>query len=391
MTNTSSANLAKRVLLAILIGSTVALSALRYFVVPEETNFEASATLGTEAKPVFGSANGYSIHCSGSRDAENCLAGQKSRGAKQAVLWLGNSQVHEVNQWQPGETNAAPMLFDSLGRHGLDLLTFSPPNASLQEHYVMFEHLRQLMPLKVLILPVVFDDMREEGIRADLADFAKEPATVRMLSQTAIGKRLIAAAHRGAKSELLSIVDDTAGMAGTMQERVEKSLNEWLNEHSQIWQLRPGIRGWIFIGLYRLRNFVFGINPSSTRKVIPGRYRSNLAALEAILDRSRRERIRVVMYVVPLRGGVKIPYDISEYASFKSEIETLARQYDVNFKNLEQLVPDDFWGTKASTSLSDEKELDFMHFRFPGHKLLAQALQELVLQSLTKSEVGSQP
>ena len=237
----------------------------------------------------------------------------------------------------------------------------------------------------------VFDDMREEGIRDDVADFAKEPATARLLSQTAIGKRLVVAAHRGAKSELLSIGDDNAGMAGTMQERVEKIINGWLNEHSRMWQLRPGIRGSIFIGLYRLRNFVFGINPSSTRKVIPGRYRSNLDALKAILDRSRTEGIRVVMYVVPLRGGVKIPYDLSEYASFKSEIETLARQYDVRFKNLEQLVPDDFWGTKASTSLSDEKELDFMHFRFSGHKLLAQALHELVLQALTKTEAGNQP
>jgi hypothetical protein len=138
-------------LLALLIGSAVALIALNSSFVPDETNFEASATLGTATTPVFASANGFPIHCYGSSDIENCLEGQKSRGATQAALWLGNSQVHEVNQWQPGETNAPPLLFDSLDRHGLDLLSFSLGNASSQEHYVMFEHMRQRMPLEVVL------------------------------------------------------------------------------------------------------------------------------------------------------------------------------------------------------------------------------------------------
>jgi hypothetical protein len=381
----------KRTLAALLIGSAAALTALSFYFVPEETNFEASATLGTESTPIFGSANGFPIHCSGSRDAEGCLAGQKLRGAKQAALWLGNSQVHEVNQWQPGETNASPLLFDSLGRHGLDLLTFSLGNASLKEHYVMFEHLRQRMPLKVLILPVVFDDTREDGLRPDVADFVRDPATAQALSETVIGKRLVATAQSGAKRELVSTADDTGAITGTLQEQAEKSLDGWLRECSRLWQLRPEIRGWLFIGLYRMRNFVFGITPGSTRKVIPGRYRDNLAALQAILDRSRREHIRVVMYIVPLRGGVKIPYDPAEYTAFKSEMETLAQQYSASFKNLEQLIPDDFWGTKASTSLSEEQELDFMHFRYSGHSLLAQALHALVVQALAKRQAKSLP
>ena len=152
----------------------------------------------------------------GGGDAESCLAGQRSRGATQAALWLGNSQIHEVNQWKPGETTASPLLFDSLRQHGLDLLTFSFGNASLQEHYVMFEHLRQRMPLKVLILPVVFDDMREEGLRHDVAEFTKDPATAKALSETVIGRRLVASAQSRAKAGLLSTADDTSGLTGTL-------------------------------------------------------------------------------------------------------------------------------------------------------------------------------
>lgn len=387
VTNKQETIRAKHTLVALLLGGVIAFAVLSLSFVPDETNFEASATLGTESTSIFGSLGGFPIHCSGSRDADNCLAGQKSRKAKQAVLWLGNSQVHEVNQWQPGETNGSPLLFESLGRRDLDLLTFSLGNASLQEHYVMFEYLRQRMPLKVLILPVVFDDMREEGLRSDVADFVKDSATALLLSETAIGRRLVASVQTGPKAEIASTADGTEGIADTLQDRAEKGLTGWLGAHCRLWQLRPEIRGWLFIGLYRLRNFVFGINPSTTRKVIPGRYRDNLSALNAILDRARKSHIRVVMYIAPLRGGVKIPYDPVEYAAFKSEMETLARQSGVIFKDLEKLVPDDYWGTKASTNLGEELELDFMHFRYPGHGLIAKALDELVNKAMANKKV----
>jgi len=80
----------------------------------------------------------------------------------------------------------------------------------------MFEHLRQRMPLKVLILPVVFDDMREEGLRHDVAEFTKDPATAKALSETVIGRRLVASAQSRAKAGLLSTADDTSGLTGTL-------------------------------------------------------------------------------------------------------------------------------------------------------------------------------
>ena len=56
-----------RAVAALLIGSVVALIALNSFFAPDETNFEAAATLGTGTTTVFGSANGFPIHCSGGR------------------------------------------------------------------------------------------------------------------------------------------------------------------------------------------------------------------------------------------------------------------------------------------------------------------------------------
>lgn len=380
----------KITLTALIIGGVLALTILNWSFVPDATNFEASATLGTETTPAFGRKDELPIHCGGSADAESCLAGQRLRKATQAALWLGNSQVHEVNQWHPGETSASPLLFESLRSHGLDLLTFSLGNASLQEHYVMFEYMLQRMPIKLLILPVVFDDTREEGLRPDVADFAKDEAVALSLSKTAIGRRLASSARSGAKTEM-TLTEDVVGLTGDLQGRVEKNLNIWLGDHSRLWQLRPEIRGWLFIGLYRLRNYVFGINPETVRKIIPGRYRDNIAALNAILDESRRRDIRVLVYVVPLRGGVKIPYEVKEYAAFKSEVELLAGNYGASFKNLEFLVPDDLWGTKASTGLTQGEELDFMHFRYGGHKLLAQQIYQSVLEVTGKRNIKGRP
>ena len=367
-----------------MVGAGIALSLLNIFFTPEKTNFEAASTLGAATTDTFGKVDNFLIHCVGSRDSERCLDGQRQRNPTSAALWLGNSQVHAVNQLQPGETNASPLLFRRLERKGLDLLTFSLPNANLQEHYVLFEYLRLRMPLKVLILPVCFDDMREEGLRSpDVTDFLQDVGTMHSLTETPIGRRLLKSSSSGKANEVGETKNDSQGLAGTIQDRVENSLNAWMGEHSRLWQLRPEIRGWLFYSvLYPFRNTVLGITPSTTRRLIPGRYRDNFAAIEAILLRAKSEDIRVAVYVVPLRGGVKIPYDASEYAVFKSELERLVLLHGATFENLEKLVPDESWGTKGATSLNSAEEIDFMHFAYQCHQLLAEAIDRLVVESL---------
>jgi hypothetical protein len=369
-------------LVALLIGVALAFTVLNSLFAPGKTNFEASATMGTQAKPVFSSVNGFPIHCSGGLDIDKCLTGLRSRGAIQSALWLGNSQVHEVNNWKSGEVSAPALLFEKLRKNDLDLLTFSFGNANLQEHYVLFEYLRSRMPLKLLILPVVFDDTREEGLRSDIANLVSDAQTARSLSKTEIGKRLVTSIQTGANRDIVSTDNNVAGNTDTLQQRSETKLNGWLEENSRLWQSRPEIRGWLLIELYKWRNYVFGITPATTRKVIPGRYRENLSAFEAILESANKEGIRVVVYVAPLRGGVKIPYDPSEYLAFKAEVAKLANRYGAVFENLEKIVPNDFWGTKASTSISQEQELDFMHFRFSGHEVLANNLRKLAIKAL---------
>ena len=51
------------------------------------------------------------------------------------------------------------------------------------------------------------------------------------------------------------------------------------------------LRGDLFNELYQIRNYIFQINPSSTRNMIPGHYLKNFQALEDLLSISNSKSI----------------------------------------------------------------------------------------------------
>ncbi|MGH8105907.1 MAG: hypothetical protein ACREO2_06295, partial [Arenimonas sp.] len=318
------------------------------------------------------SVDGSRIHCSDARDADLCLSGYRRRESTHAAVWLGNSQVHAVNQLKPDETNAPPIVFQALRRRGLDLLTFSQPNANLQEHAVLFAYLCAKLPVSVLVLPLVFDDVREGGLRHEIAAFLDDDATVVALSKYSSGQRMLVTAKASTEKS------DTAGVRETVQERSEQRLTGLLEEHSKFWQARPELRGQLFQGLYLARNAVLGIKPSTKRRRIPGRYQDNLEALRLILDLAREKSIQVILYIAPIRSDVPLPYVESEYLDFKQTVQVLADDFKAHYQNYESLVPAIYWGQKGSTTIGGGLETDYMHFQAPGHKLLAEALIKTV-------------
>ena len=53
---------------------------------------------------------------------------------------------------------------------------------------------------------------------------------------------------------------------------------------------------------------------------------------------------------------------------------------------MENLVPEAAWGTKGSTSLAGDEEVDYMHFSYAGHQLLAEALHRLTVKAIAKGK-----
>jgi lysophospholipase L1-like esterase len=100
-----------------------------------------------------------------------------------------------------------------------------------------------------------------------------------------------------------------------------------------------------------------------------------------MMEVAKKKGVQVVAYIAPIRNDVALPYVPEEYAKFKVDVQSMAAEYpNVTFANLEGVVPPAYWGEKNSTNLSNQLELDFMHFNTKGHVVLARELYKLIIK-----------
>ena len=357
----------------LVVGAAIAWGAMYSLFAGRHTRFDELA-LGEETVTRLSFFEGQKIHCIGlGNDDEKCNQGAESREMPNGVaLWLGNSQLHAINQAEPSDRTAAYLAHDALVSEGVDLVANSLPNASLQEHYLVAESIRTRLPLRAVIVPAVFDDTREAGIREPVQPIFSDEAALAHVRETQTGRRLIAEFEASRTT-----VDGNADMAAldeTVQERSETFLNGWMDEHSSVWAARAEARGQIFNNLYLVRNAAFRINAQTVRPIIASRYGDNLQALRDIASLHARANIRVIIYIAPLRTDVTPPYIAEEYARFQSDVEQLCGETGAEFHNFGDIVPGEYWGVKASTTIGGAPEYDFMHFQEGGHRRLADAV-----------------
>ena len=96
------------------------------------------------------------------------------RGKKDIIFLIGNSQYHAINQLKQGDVNLSEILFDYFDDLNYDFLTFSSANMNLQEQFLMMDYFFDLLPIKILVLPVFLDDTREDGIRFYVKKFLED-------------------------------------------------------------------------------------------------------------------------------------------------------------------------------------------------------------------------
>lgn len=329
--------------------------------------------LGEDNKNFLGIENKNIIHCSDLRDLKDCSDSYKNIGDKMpVVLWLGNSQLHAINQPKDDDEVAPLHLHRKLKKFSMFTLAFSQPNANLQEHFLLYAHLLDKFPIQTLILPIVFDDMREDDLRPSIYNILDDEKTLEIINSTFTGKKLIYLK----KKEKKDVVSNYKNFKDNSyyNNYFEKKINYQLGSFWSVWDNRDSLRGKFFSSLYKIRNTVFNINEKTTRKIIRGPYVKNLKALKDILDLSIEKKIKVLVYIPPLRNDIKIPYDVNEYSNFKVEVKSITDNYKFKFISFENIIQKEFWGFKNSTNLKKKKEIDFMHFKGEGHKLLSEAL-----------------
>jgi hypothetical protein len=359
----------------LVLGAIIAFSGLYVARTWLNVKLEAAA-LGTETQFAFGSATTGRSLCQNPDDHNLCLNSFEAAGSPQSILWLGNSQLSAINRIKEGDRAAPVLLHDVLAQRGEFLVSYAQPNANLYEHALAFGVLLRIYKPRLLILPVFLDDIREQGIREDIAKFTELPAYKEFERE----------------SELIPLIRQVLRPAGpqrdmarrdedeTLQQRFETAFTQILSEHWPLWKSREMLSGILASILHACRNRLLGIDAQTKRSVNAAVYNEKMIILDALLAEANKHGIDVILYVPPFRTDIPGPYIDTEYSTLKLDMELMAVKHGVHFANLESIVPGPEWGTVVDPVLG-WSQYDFMHFTGRGHIRHADALNKLLISA----------
>ena len=273
------------------------------------------------------------------------------------ILFLGNSQTGAINNFKKNDEDYISIINKNknIQNGSVNIKSIWLPNGNLGEFNKIINQLDLCkLELDLVVLPIFLDDMRENFIREEIKMYSSKICKIDNADKKAEDKKI-----------------------GNLY-----YLNEKIKENFLIMGNIEKLNQSLKISLYKLRNFTFNIKPDSVRKIKESNYKSNLKALEELLEKRGNKKLKTLIYIPPLlnaNGNGKIPYLISQYNIFKSNILNMCkREYCIYF-NFEKTIPNKYWGTKNSTSLSRKSEIDFMHFSGEGHKILANRFINLLI------------
>lgn len=359
----------------ILLGLMLGLG-LGYYIASTAPDFETLA-LGAATKSVYGRYAGDKIFCGSVEEAPECLTPARQRGLAKRVVWLGNSQLHAINQPKPTDLTAPVLLAGTLRPKGIEVQAMSFPNASLAELYLASRYLQNDHPIDVLVVPLFLDDTREGAVREALRPMAEVRAVADALAASAAGRAVKGALPANHEPGGAVTESDTS-----LQARSEAAITAWLEKCCGFQTMREKARGQIQVQAFYFRNWLFDVNAQTVRPIIPESYELNLNALGQLLADAQRDRIKVIVYIPPLRQDVRPPYNPADYARFKADTKVLAERYGAQWVNIDNIVAGPLWGMKEAPVTGGALELDFMHFQEPGHVAVERALRPYIETAL---------
>jgi hypothetical protein len=307
-----------------------------FFNAIEFKNLENVEAFQSQSKTLYAVKDNKKIHCRSIADADQCI---QNLDKSKSILMLGNSQLHTINQYSSKDLNAISILADLLEKKDISLIGISTPNVNMQEELLILKYVNKHKKLDSLILPIVFDDFRETGIRdgLNIESVSKEERRVNII------------------------------------QNIELTFNNQLGQIIPLWLERSNIKSHISLILYKVRNVIFNIKSSDKRKIIRQNYESNMNAFKEILNYCKEYKVNLLVYIAPLRPSILIPYDVDEYNNFKLQIESLSKKEGAEYRNYEMLVEEGFWGETESVNF-ENKQIDYMHFTGVGHAKLGKKI-----------------
>lgn len=305
-------------------------------------------------------------------DENNCIGGSDNiqcelrlvknlNAGKKNILFFGNSQTGAINQYRSGDINYVSLLNNKFSSNNkkISIKSIWLPNANMKEFDFIYNSLRKCTKnIDVIFIPFFLDDTRNATIRKELNFFEENICKKESIKKTKESK-----------------------YTGNVRNLDKKIKNNFI-----FIEKLEGINQNLKIDIYKFRNFIFNIKPSTIRPIKKPSYEANLIAFRKILKFRNKENLKTYVYIPPLlnsNGNGEIPYSKYKYENFKKEVENICLNNNCKYFNLEDLIPNKFWGLKQSTSLGvNKKELDFMHFTGTGHKILSEKFNEIIRKQI---------
>ena len=373
-------------LVPIIIGTAIGLSILVFLFSGEDTKFiDAGLGLNTSSAPFDHKAGKF--FCTSAIDVNDCINESKKRSPKTRILWLGASQLYGINQRADKDRAAPWSVFDRLNEKSIDVITVAQANGYPEEHRILFEFVESKIKLDGLVLGLVYDDMREMGIRpsiqAGILDINNDAMTPKVNSGARSNVRPALSTTNSEK-----VLKAKIPIRATLQEKSEAWLTTKLENCCGLETLRAEVRGQILLMLTDVRRLLETLRARHTRDLsqyrvsIPAaRYKANRKAIQSILERAREKNTKVLLYIAP-RPTDFFPYDPNGYTEYKKDMMGLAKEFDATLVNLEDLVPNNMWGLIDLTFGFPVR--DPFHFQGKGHLLLADEIISAIEQQYIK-------
>jgi hypothetical protein len=314
-----------------------------------------------------------SSNCTTVDDDETCISILNEK-SKYNLVWFGNSQLMMINEKKENEKTAPELLRNDFDVKKLNVVGFSHPNMSLKEYYILLNYLlSKKIKIDYLILGLCFDDLRESKVRDKFIEkYLSDDNTHNLI------KKNKSEFNKNLQNNDIKIFNKSKIEDNFLFFKSEEKITSLLKEKFNYSDFSDNVQRNLEIIFYRIRNFIFNINPQSIRKVLPAAYRENINFLEEIIKLSKEKNITLINYIVPIRDDYKIPYEEKAYLKFKKSAELLTNKSGNYFFNLENSVSNKNYGSKKSTSVKKYNELDFMHFNYNGQIQLKDKIFEIL-------------
>src|SRR6266403_1435448 len=264
------------------------------------------------------------------RDLDHYWAAVPDAASQPLVVLCGMSQMYAINEFKSRDETISELMDDETAPKGVRVFGLAAPNLCNEEAMLLFLSSLSSPHTKpsVFIYGVCFDKYRNLDVRPSYQ------------------------AHLLRDRELQALWQRTA--------------TEFNKEYPLV-AVRKELNATVQLRLYEARNRLLNIKPTSKRPVIQARYDLNKEFLRMMAEVSKRNRVRLILYIIPLNPQAENPYVPEEYRQFKKWLETFCRGQNVPFANLEGIVPREDWGLFQGGP-------DFKHFKEEGHRLTSRAI-----------------